>query len=120
MMSNEPIKPNGGMGSLLTTLASGDNVSKLLMVVLLVVQSGGIWNTSRNGSETRSEVDRAHEASVKQVGVIFRNQTTWGNYARATFKQNELIMEALHIPKDKWPPAPQFNIIEQLDTEPNY
>lgn len=104
----------GGMAGVLTTLASsGDNWVKLLIVGGLILN--GVV-TKKEGADTRLDVDKVRQTELQQVRTIYRNQSKWAAFAKATDKQNQLIMEALNIPKEKWPVLPVIQL-EHIEEE---
>jgi hypothetical protein len=106
---NAPVKPNGGMATLLTTLASGDNVSKMLMVVLIFMQGGGIWNVNRNGNETRAEVEQQQRIAFKQLKNMYDSQKIFIQAIKDANTDHNELMKKLGIKMQsqiKVPPQP--------------
>lgn len=62
------------MGELVKTLATGDNFSKVLMVIVLLISSGNWFKIGSQNEETRTEVDRQAAITRAQVRQIYTYQ----------------------------------------------
>src|SRR5262245_7796295 len=85
------------LGGILSSLATGDNFSKLLMVVIVLLTGGGIWNVNREGKETRAEMNqdflRAQKKARAQVHVIYENQNAFINALKAERDDHNKMMQ---------------------------
>jgi hypothetical protein len=104
---NEPNSKNDKWG-LLTTLAKGDNFSKLMMAAILLLQGGGILNTNKQASSTRSELDEARVTAAKQIQVIYDHQRYWTSAMKGLQHDNSVIMEKLGVGKSTIPDPPVY------------
>jgi|SRR5215469_182361 len=81
------------MKELLTTLASGDNFSKVLMVILLLVSGGNFFRIGNQGDETRQEVDRLHAITSAQVKAVYDYQKNYIDLIRGIRADHTKLMQ---------------------------
>jgi len=111
-MNAEPPKTNGlgGLGGLLTTLASsGDNWVKMLIVGGLILNTFLAKDNGNGIRNNKREVDRLGRNVALQVKAIYKNQRIWGNYMNESRADHDLVMEKLGIAIRRNGPLPTPN-----------
>jgi len=94
------------MKELLTTLASGDNFSKVLLVILLLVSGGNWFKIGNQGDETRSEVDRFHQETRKQIRLIYDYQQHYIDLIKGIKKDHSKLMAHFGLGNSEIPDPP--------------
>ena len=100
-----PSKPPNGVSALLTTLASGDNFSKLIMMGLILISGGGNFWETRSGNQFNSqEIERAtreiHQLYDKlmdyerrQTEMLENQRKLLESYSRQLNNQTEILQK---------------------------
>lgn len=114
--TNNTPKTNGGMGSLLTTLASsGDNWVKLLIVGGLFVNT---LMTGKNGTgieENRKELDQLRINVARQVKVLYDNQRPFADFMDEIRASQDRIQTNFGIPHPDVTPYPRQEIPDYVN-----
>jgi len=124
MANDSPLVPkvnNGGIGGVLTTLASsGDNWVKLLIVGGLILN--GFW-TKSNNSEIKTtktdvqtntvEIDKLRRQAIRQIKVVFDNQRVFADFMDETRAALDRMQTKLSIDHPPFQPYPRQEV-------PNY
>jgi len=122
MSDNNLPKANGGMGNLLSTLASsGDNWVKLIIVgglfyntVMTNKNGTGIKDTNSNIKDNSRELIQFRKAVARQVQSIYANQNFLFDFVDEVRGSQDRIQTALNIPHAPSTPYPRREIPESL------
>ena len=113
---------NGGMGSILTTLAKGgDKYVQMLIVAGILVNgfmtkcnSNSINNNSSNIAQNTRELEALRNTAFNQLGVIYDNQRVFAAFMDETRFALDRIQNKEAIPHPSITPYPQQEIPEYI------
>jgi|SRR5215469_37422 len=94
------------MKELLTTLASGDNFSKILLVIVLLVTGGNFFKIGNQGDETRSEVEKFHLETRQQIKLIYNYQQHYIDLIKGIKRDNNKMLTHFGLAPSDIPDPP--------------
>jgi len=96
------------MKELLTTLASGDNFSKVLMVIVLLLSGTNFFKIGNQADETRANSIAEHERTRAQIEAVYNYQQHYIDLIKGIRKDNQKVLSHLGLGDTAIPEAPQL------------
>jgi hypothetical protein len=81
-------------------LLSGDNFSKLLGVVLILITGSNFFRTGSQGEATRDEVASQHRETQDKIAIIYGYQQNYINYLRGLKTDQQKILSHFGLESD--------------------
>jgi hypothetical protein len=81
-------------------LLSGDNFSKLLGVVLIILTTSNFFRIGSQGDETRAEVESFHRETQQKISIIYGYQRNYIEYLRGLKQDQQKIMAHFGLETD--------------------